>query len=177
MRRATGVGRAASRTVFAGALFVSVSSLVLAGCGASGEQGTVDRPRARAQAVVDSATAAGTPTPGETSALPRSKPDAAGRFRLSGNEPFWGVRIDASGLTYSSPDYQQGIAFPSSAPQQAGSALRWVALTPPPEAHTLEVTLEEKRCQDTMADKSWTHTATVVFDGTTLTGCGERVTK
>ena len=112
--------------------------------------------------------------PGETSRLPQSPPDALGAFRLAGNEPFWGVRIDAAGLTYTTPDYPRGIRFPSSAPDKQGTTLRWVAITAPPDAHTLEVTLEARACQDTMADKSWTHTARVIFDGTALTGCGER---
>jgi len=111
--------------------------------------------------------------PGETSALPQGAPNASGDFRLAGNEPFWGIRVTAAGLTYTTPDYQQGIAFPAVAPEVSGTTLRWVAITAPPEAHTLDVTLEERPCQDTMADKTWSHTARVIFDGTRLTGCGE----
>jgi uncharacterized membrane protein len=112
--------------------------------------------------------------PGETSALPQGAADASGEFRLAGNEPFWAIRVTAAGLTYTTPDYQQGINFPAVAPERSGTTLRWVAITAPPEAHTLDVTLEERPCQDTMADKTWTHTARVIFDGTRLTGCGER---
>lgn len=151
--------------------------LSLSGCGGAGEQGAGAGADSGVPAptIVDSTTAAGTPTPGETSTLPRSKANAAGSFRVSGNEPFWNVRIGASGLMYTTPDYPKGIAFPSTAPEALGTTRRWVALTPPPDAHTLEVTLEEKPCQDTMADKTWSHTATVVFDGSRLAGCGERV--
>ncbi len=126
-----------------------------------------------AAAATDSAT--GVPTAGETSTLPQGTPDRAGEFRLSGNEPFWNVRVSKAGLRYTTPDYKDGILFPSTPPDMAGATLRWVALTAAPNAHTLEVTLEEKRCQDSMADKVWTHTATVVFDGATRMGCGERV--
>jgi uncharacterized membrane protein len=112
--------------------------------------------------------------PGETAALPQGAADASGEFRLAGNEPFWAIRVTAAGLTYTTPDYQQGINFPAVAPERSGTTLRWVAITAPPEAHTLDVTLEERPCQDTMADKTWTHTARVIFDGTRLTGCGER---
>lgn len=152
-------------------------ALATAGCGGGGERGPGDSARlpSGAPSVVDSATAAGVPTSGETSALPQSKPDEAGSFHLAGNEPFWSVRIGSAGLTYTTPDYPKGIAFPSTAPEASGTRLRWVAITPPPEAHTLEVTLEETRCQDTMADKAWTHSATVTFDGTTMSGCGQRV--
>ncbi|MCC6774543.1 MAG: hypothetical protein IT360_25430 [Gemmatimonadaceae bacterium] len=111
---------------------------------------------------------------GETAQGSQSSPDALGAFRLAGNEPFWGVRIDAGGLSYTTPDYPGGIHFPSSAPTVQGTTLRWVAITAPPDAHTLDVTLEAHACQDSMADKTWTHTARVTFDGTALSGCGER---
>lgn len=171
-----GIG-AGLRGALLSAVVVLALALVLAACGGAREGGGTDSVGARAPApsIVDSATAAGAPTSGETSALPRSSPGEAGHFRLAGNEPFWSVRIGASGLTYTTPDYPKGIAFPSTAPEASGNRLRWVAITPPPEAHTLEVMLEERRCQDTMADKVWSHTATVTFDGTVLSGCGERV--
>lgn len=177
MRRKTREGSSIGRGAGLGALVVVFSALSPSACGGAGERGAGDSASAivPAPAIVDSATAAGTPTSGETSALPQSRPDAAGSFKLAGNEPFWSVRIGASGLTYTTPDYLDGIAFPSTAPEASGTTLRWVALTPPPEAHTLEVTLEETKCQDTMADKTWSHTATVIFDGTRLSGCGERV--
>ncbi len=115
--------------------------------------------------------------PGMTSALPQSRSDASGSFRLAGNEPFWSVKIAADGITYSSPDYQKGIHFTAAAPEQVEEKLRWVAITAPPDAHTLDVTIEEEKCQDSMADKTWTHVAHVIFDGTKLEGCGERLSK
>ncbi|MCC6931432.1 MAG: hypothetical protein IT359_20760 [Gemmatimonadaceae bacterium] len=122
-------------------------------------------------------TGASPSTAGETSALPHGPADEAGEFRLAGNEPFWGVRISKAGLRYTTPDYKDGILFPATAPQTDGATLRWIALTAAPDAHTLEVRLETRRCQDSMADKAWTHIATVVFDGATLKGCGERVSR
>lgn len=153
-------------------------SLALAACGEAAREPAADSSGAAVPTVGDSATTSGAvaPLPGETGTLPSAPANAAGAFRLSGNEPFWGVRIDASGLLYTTPDYNDGIRFAATAPQSTGGTLRWVALTSPPEAHTLEVTLEERACQDTMAEKTWTHTATIVFDGTTQRGCGERVT-
>ncbi len=115
--------------------------------------------------------------PGMTSALPTSRSDALGAFRLAGNEPFWSVRIAADGITYSAPGYEKGIHFTAAAPERAEEKLRWVAITAPPDAHTLDVTIEEEKCQDSMADKTWTHVAHVIFDGTKLEGCGERLNK
>ncbi len=158
---------------------VGLVFLLLGACG--GEQlPNADSVIAAEQAPAPAAAAdstMGAPTAGETNTLPKSSPSAAGEYRLAGNEPFWSVRITAKGLTYTTPDYQKGILFPATAPEASGTTLRWVALTPPPEAHTLEVTLEDAKCQDSMADKTWTHRATVTFDGTRLSGCGERLTK
>lgn len=151
--------------------------MVLSACSERGAPRVGDTVMLPAPAVAETQPTAGAPTAGETSTLPHGSPAEAGNFRLAGNEPFWAVRIAASGVTYTTPDYRNGIRFPSTAPERMGTTLRWVALTPPPEAHTLEVTLEERPCQDSMADKTWSHTATVVFDGTTTHGCGERVAR
>lgn len=158
---------------------VALLSLVVqlsltAGCG-----GERPRPADSSQASPPAApvavdTAPGERLAGETSTLPHTPADRAGEYRMAGNEPFWSVRVTRDGLRYVTPDYKDGIRFPASAPEESPGRLRWIALTAAPEAHTLEVVLEARRCQDSMADKSWTHVATVVFDGTTLHGCGER---
>jgi len=161
----------------AGALVFWLASAGLGACG-GGERPSGDSAGSVAPApaaAIDSTV--GPSIPGETGTLPTSSPSQAGEFRLTGNEPFWGVRISAKGLTYTTPDYKDGILFPSTAPQATGKTLRWIALTSAPNAHTLEVTLVEEKCQDTTADKSWTHRATVVFDGSQVTGCGERLGK
>lgn len=167
----------ARRRPITSVLVFGLASMVLGACG-GGDAPKADRGVGAAPApaaAIDSTP--GPATAGETGTLPTSSPSQAGEFRLAGNEPFWGVRITAKGLTYTTPDYKDGILFPSTAPQATGNMLRWIALTPAPNAHTLEVTLVEERCQDTMADKSWTHRATVVFDGGQLSGCGERLGK
>ena len=112
--------------------------------------------------------------PGRATTLPHASPAAFGEYRLAGNEPLWSVRVSATGLTYTTPDYAGGIEFRSAAPQVVGTTLRWVAITPAPDAHTIEVIVDASPCQDSMADKRWTHTATVVFDGTRHSGCAER---
>lgn len=174
MRRAReGVVREALRTM--GSVVV-LPVMVASACGGEPRAPVADTASAPipvAAAATDSAP--GAATAGETSTLPQGTPDRAGEFKLSGNEPFWNVRISKAGLRFTTPDYKDGILFPSTPPDIAGATLRWVALTAAPNAHTLEVTLEEKRCQDSMADKVWTHTAAVVFDGATRMGCGERV--
>ncbi len=154
-----------------------LSTVLAAACGGEGNRPAGDSSAATAAPAPGAAAPSavpGTPVPGETSALPKGMADAEGAFRLQGNEPFWGVQVRGEVLIYTTPDYPNGIRFPAAAPQRSGSVLRWVALTPAPEAHTLEVSLEEKECRDSMADRTWSHTATIVFDGVTRRGCGEK---
>lgn len=153
-----------------------LTTMMTGACGGEGNPPAGDSSAATPSAAPGAAapaTVPGAPVPGETSALPQGKADAFGAFRLQGNEPFWAVLVRGDSLIYTTPDYPNGVRFPATAPQREGDVLRWVALTPAPEAHTLEVSLEEKACRDTMADRSWSHTATVVFDGATRRGCGE----
>lgn len=152
-----------------------VGLLLTTGCGGGGEQPAQDSVAAPAVVGPMDSLAAIPHLSGETSLLPQGAPDALGEFRLAGHEPFWSVRVAATGLTYTTPDYQPGIAFPSVAPEVSGKTLRWVAITAAPESHTLDVTLEEMPCEDSMVEKMWTHSAKVIFDGTRLTGCGERI--
>lgn len=161
----------------AGARVVWLASVALGACGGGDAPQADSTMSASPLPAAANDSAPGPATAGETGTLPTSSPSQAGEFRLAGNEPFWGVRISAKGLTYTTPDYKDGILFPSTAPQATGKTLRWIALTSAPNAHTLEVTLVEEKCQDTTADKSWTHRATVVFDGSQVTGCGERLGK
>lgn len=162
-----------------GAMAVLVATIACGGGERSGEQATNDSAAVSAVAPSTATDSLGTVgmQPGMTAALPQGAADALGAFRLAGNEPFWSVKIAADGLTYSSPQYLDGIHFKGAAPERDGEKLRWVAITAAPDAHTLDVTIEEERCQDSMADKTWTHVARVIFDGTRLEGCAERTSK
>jgi uncharacterized membrane protein len=177
--------RAGRRLQYARARGAVLVALAMSGIGCGGGERDVGAGGSAAPAVASPAASAA-PTdslapmamqPGMTSALPQSPANALGAFRLAGNEPFWAVRVTADGLTYSSTDYEKGIHFAGVAPERDGDKLRWVAITPSPDAHTLDVTVEEERCQDSMADKTWSHTAHVIFDGTRLEGCAERLSK
>jgi uncharacterized membrane protein len=159
------------------ASWVVIALAVSGACGGDANPPASDSSDATATPAPNAAatTAPGAPVAGETSTLPQGPADAEGAFRLQGNEPFWGVVVRRDTLVYTTPDYPNGIRFPATAPQRDGHVLRWVAVTQAPEAHTLEVSLEEKACRDTMADMGWTHTATITFDGARRTGCGQKV--
>ena len=99
--------------------------------------------------------------------------DRVGEFRAAGNEPFWSLVINSQATTIKTPQDLTGLAFAPSLPMVSGVSYHWKAQTAQPNQHTIDVVIAEKSCQDTMSDKKWTHTATVIYDGKTLTGCAE----
>lgn len=99
--------------------------------------------------------------------------DRVGEFRAAGNEPFWSLVVNSLAMTIKTPQDLTGVAFAPSLPMVSGVRYHWTAATAQPNRHTIDVTIEATTCQDTMADKKWTHTATVIYDGKTLTGCAE----
>ena len=76
-------------------------------------------------------------------------------------------------MTFKTPQELAGVVFAPSLPMVSGATYHWKAETAQPLRHMIDVTFEAKSCQDSMADKKWTHTATIVYDGKRLTGCAE----
>lgn len=105
----------------------------------------------------------------DTDSLAEAPPTPA--FRLAGNEPFWNVMIDSSGLVLRTPDDTVGNRFPATQPIAYGDTLRWNSVN---QVSEIEALVIERPCQDTMADKTWTHTARVTIDRRRLEGCAER---
>ncbi|MEO6446928.1 MAG: hypothetical protein ABIZ91_06685 [Gemmatimonadaceae bacterium] len=99
--------------------------------------------------------------------------DQVGEFRAAGNEPFWSVVINSQSLTLKTPQELNGVMFPATLPSVSRDSYHWKAETAQPNRHTIEVTIVTKSCNDSMADKKWTHTATIVYDGRTMPGCAE----
>ncbi len=97
-----------------------------------------------------------------------------GEFRAAGNEPFWNLVVTPQAMTIKTPQDSLGVDFVPDLPMVSGSTFHWKAETAVPYRHTIDVTIQEHGCQDTMADKKWTHTAIVILDGNTLSGCAER---
>ena len=80
-------------------------------------------------------------TPSDTGAGaydPRSAA-AIGFWRLVGTEPFWGVRIDTSGIVFSSPEVPDGIRLGLSVPVLDSDTLRFNSTTERVPAHDIEV--------------------------------------
>ena len=153
-----------------------VLSLALAACG--GEK----VPPIPAQE--DVSTTANVVTPADTAmrkdsaavpAAPGSAvdPSRLGEFRAAGNEPFWSIVVLPAGITVRTPQELTGVAFPPVLATLSGTSYHWVTETAQPNRHMLDLTISAVKCKDTMADKTWTHTALARYDGKELKGCAE----
>lgn len=92
-------------------------------------------------------------------------------FRASGNEPFWNVEISRRGLAFSELGRDERILFPYSPPTFFGEQIIYRSQVRSHELRTVVVRLEERPCSDSMADASFSFTATVKIDDRTLSGC------
>jgi uncharacterized membrane protein len=108
--------------------------------------------------------------PTSASAADTSETLAAGAWRAIGNEPFWALDIDGTGLRFRTPDDTTGIRWPPLTPLVRGDTLRWLGET---ERATVEVRIWPGRCSDGMSDRVWPYQAIVHVDGTNYRGCAE----
>ena len=94
-------------------------------------------------------------------------------FRAVGNEPGWTLEIRNSEQILFVTNYgQDSYTFPTPAPVSNG-ATGSTEYKSSADGNTLIVTLEGKRCDDTMADdESYPTTVTIQFDGWHYMGCG-----
>jgi uncharacterized membrane protein len=92
-------------------------------------------------------------------------------FRLIGNEPFWNLEIDSTGMVFRTPEDTVGNHFPPSQPILVGDTLRWNSAN---QVSEVEAIVVPQSCSDTMSDKTWTHKAIVTIDRRRLEGCAER---
>jgi uncharacterized membrane protein len=88
--------------------------------------------------------------------------------RVLGTEPFWGVDITPSGLTYSGVDRPEQIA-PNPGPTVQGTTATWeTTLT---DGTSLAVMLIATECSDGMSDRVYPLTARVEVGDEGLNGC------
>jgi uncharacterized membrane protein len=93
-------------------------------------------------------------------------------FQLIGTEPFWGLRIDSVGMTFTTPVDTAGERFPSSTPVLVGDTLRWNSLDS--AGRMVEAIVITAPCSDGMSDKVWSHRARVIIGREQYDGCAER---
>jgi uncharacterized membrane protein len=119
----------------------------------------------------DAAGASGTDSaPTFASAADTSETAPAGAWRAIGNEPFWGLDIDSTGLRFRTPEDTTGIRWPPLIPVVRGDTVRWVGKT---ERAAVDARIWPVRCSDGMSDRVWPYAAVVRIDSTAYQGCAE----
>lgn len=101
---------------------------------------------------------------------PSSPPAAAVVYRAFGNEPFWSVTINASGLHFDSPEDSASVDFPPVAAVTHGDTLRWTSKS---DHGSIDVLIWPGTCSDGMSDNSWKLTSALRLNETMYTGCAE----
>ncbi len=92
-------------------------------------------------------------------------------FRATGNEPGWLLEIVDGHYIKMLTDYGNNqVATPAPAPQSNGVKI-YEAET---EAHQLRIIIQQETCTDTMSGEKFESQVSVVLDGETLIGCGQR---
>ncbi|MBF2065398.1 MAG: hypothetical protein IGS39_13395 [Calothrix sp. C42_A2020_038] len=103
---------------------------------------------------------------------------SAERFRVVGNEPFWGVDVSQKGIVYTwLSDTQRKQTFRYVAPQKAEGrpldVLRVYRLGGRAD-NLLIINKVNGYCSDTMSDTKYPYTATLILGNTVRTGCAEK---
>jgi uncharacterized membrane protein len=98
--------------------------------------------------------AAATPPPARPAA-----PDLPAKFRATGTEPFWGAKVDGNSLSYSTPEYPEGMPVPVTRTVQDGS----VTFSGTIDGKPLQLAVSAGPCSDGMSDTvyPWSVTRTI----------------
>ena len=98
-------------------------------------------------------------------------------FRVVGTEPFWGMSVSKRGIVYSTPD-SKPRSFPYTAPINAqgrpADLVRVYRLQGKPNTNNVLVINKVATCSDSMSDKQYPYSATLILDNTVREGCAER---
>ncbi|GEK47551.1 hypothetical protein HPA02_18340 [Bisbaumannia pacifica] len=94
-------------------------------------------------------------------------------FRAYGNEPFWNLAIDETGLRFADPfgGFDVRTPLPEAESLEPGGR----AYHAQTEAHALRVEILPETCRDSMAGAPFETRVTVTLDGERFEGCGGAV--
>lgn len=103
--------------------------------------------------------ASATPLPAPLPAAPPAAPDLPAKFRATGTEPFWGAKVDGTSLSYSTPEYPEGMAVPVTRKVQDGA----VTFSGTIDGKPLQLAVSAGPCSDGMSDTvyPWSVTRTI----------------
>jgi uncharacterized membrane protein len=100
-----------------------------------------------------------------------NEPVFEGEFVANGNEPFWAIEIRENGIVYRSPELPKGRVYPYAFTRTATGAVVYATKSDEPVVSTLELSLEQARCVDSMSGELRSFIAHVTLDGRELSGC------
>ncbi len=102
------------------------------------------------------------------------KEDLGGiEFRASGNEPFWNVKISKDEILFSRLGEPE-ILFPYFPPNVSGNRYLYSSRARDPAPYGIEITIDEKRCIDTMSGEHFSFVATVRLNDQMFAGCAKQ---
>ena len=111
-----------------------------------------------------------------TSAAPPPPPSPADtvEYVARGNEPFWALEVTPSEVVFREPENIDGVRGSTALPTREGTRLIFHTTLRDSAATPVELTLDERPCQDSMSGFSFAYTATARIGDRLLQGCGER---
>ena len=96
-------------------------------------------------------------------------------LRLIGNEPYWSVDITDTAISLKQMDKDE-LTYPYFEPKRSTSVMIYETSTDMDgRTSNLKIIVEEKECSDGMSDRVYNYKATVIKDGRTMKGCGEKL--
>ncbi|HEY9236917.1 MULTISPECIES: COG3650 family protein [Phenylobacterium] len=139
-------------------LLLTISAAILASaCQPQGPDGSPAKPPADA------------PAPQTSPATAPELPEAfRGDLDVLGTEPFWGVQIRETQISYSTPEPSDTATGPNKGGVMQGASAVWDSVL---GDKPLRIILTEGECSDGMSDLKYPLTATVTLGDKTLKGC------
>lgn len=107
-------------------------------------------------------TACGSTGKGDLSASATEK-----SYNCIGTEPFWNVKVEASGIRFQLAG-EDAVTYPYKAASRQGAAQVYETTA---QGSRLKVSITQEGCSDGMSDTQYPYKVTVEKDGTTYQGC------
>jgi putative lipoprotein len=91
-------------------------------------------------------------------------------FRAAGVEPFWGLRVTASSIVFSTPEIPETV-FEVVEPAFSGGGWVYETVSAGPEPITLRLEVRPERCSDSMLGSIYSWSASADVGGQVRVGC------
>lgn len=90
-------------------------------------------------------------------------------FRAFGTEPFWGVNVEGTRLTYTTPENQAGVVMEGTRKTLADG----VEISGQHDGKPFVLTVSNGTCSDGMSDNTYSMVSTFRYGDIDYKGCGE----